>query len=152
MFCIISPVFTDRVFFITTIISRQFTYSENERLKSRKQIEYLFAQGKNISIFPIKVLFEYVQNTAIPIQAGMTVSSRKFKKAVDRNRVKRIMREAYRLQKIPLQNILTERNISLATFFIYTGKELPAFRELHKKMGIILHQLKNEILKLPLKN
>jgi ribonuclease P protein component len=83
------------------------------------------------------------------LQTGVTVSSKKFKKAVERNRVKRVLREAYRLQKIILQDALKEKGISLALFFIYTGKELPVFEELYKKMGIILQRLQKEILNLP---
>jgi ribonuclease P protein component len=80
------------------------------------------------------------------LQAGVTVSSRRFKKAVDRNRVKRILRETYRLQKLPLQQVLNEKNISIALFFIYTGKELPVFSEVYEKMGIILQHLHHQII------
>jgi len=112
-------------------------------------IENLFSQGKSLSAHPVKVLFDFTENTSEPLQAGVTASSRKFKKAVDRNRVKRILREVYRLQKLPLQHILKERNLSLALFFIYTGKELPVFAEVYKKMGILLQKLQNDILKPP---
>lgn len=127
-------------------------YSEEEKLKSRKLIEYLFSNGKSFYTFPIKVLYDFTENTSVALQAGVTVSSRRFKKAVDRNRVKRILREVYRLQKLPLQNILTEKNTCIRLFFIYTGKELPVFSDLYEKMGIILQKLQSEILKIPLKD
>ena len=81
----------------------------------------------------------------MPLQAGVTTSSRNFKKAIERNRVKRVLREAYRLQKLPLQQHLKEKNISLALFFIYKGKELPVFAEVYEKMGIILQRLQKDI-------
>lgn len=127
-------------------ISRNFTYKKNERLKSRKLIEHLFGKGKSISVFPIKVLYDFVENASWPVQAGVTASSRSFKKAVQRNRVKRVMREAYRLQKLPLQQALREREKSLILFFIYLGKELPVFSDLHEKMKIILQKLSEKIM------
>ncbi len=63
--------------------------------------------------------------------------------------MKRILREAYRLQKKPLQQALQEKRISVALFFIYTGKELPGFTEVYEKMGIILQKLQKDILNLP---
>lgn len=81
----------------------------------------------------------------MPLRAGVTTSSRIFKKAIERNRVKRILREAYRLQKLPLQQHLKEENRSLALFFIYTGKELPVFAEVYDRMGIILQKLQGDI-------
>lgn len=151
MSCIISPVFNDGAFIFVKafIISRQFTYNKAERLKSRKLIEHLFSKGKSLSSFPVKVLYDFTEDASIPLQAGVTVSSRNFKKAVERNRAKRILREAYRLQKLPLQHVLEEQNLSLALFFICTGKELPEYTEVYKKMGIILQKLLKDILNVP---
>ena len=79
------------------------------------------------------------------LQAGFGASSRNFKKAVDRNRIKRLGREAYRLQKGPLLQRLTEKGLSLAVFFIYTGKELPEYATVTEKIGVILQKLIKEI-------
>ncbi len=98
-----------------------------------------------MSAFPVKVLYDFVENTSVTLQAGVTTSSRKFKKAVERNRVKRVLREAYRLQKPLLQQALEKQSISLALFFIYTGKDLPVYAEVYKKMGIILQKLENYV-------
>ena len=65
----------------------------------------------------------------------MSVSTRHFKKAVDRNRIKRLMRESYRLQKNNLQTVLEEKHLNLAVFFIYTGKELPEYTLIFEKIG-----------------
>ena len=80
-----------------------------------------------------------------PLQAGFGASSRHFKKAVDRNRIKRLGREAYRLQKEALLQRLTEKGLSLAVFFIYTGKELPEYATVTEKIGVILQKLIKEI-------
>jgi len=80
-----------------------------------------------------------------PLQAGFGVSSRYFKKAVDRNRIKRLSREAYRLQKQPLFQRLEEKGLCLAVFFIYTGKDLPDHATVTHKIGVALEKLIKEI-------
>ncbi|HEX8278337.1 MAG TPA: ribonuclease P protein component [Segetibacter sp.] len=133
-------------------ITTKLTYNKTEKLKSRKQIEHLFDRGKSFSVFPIKVLYDFVENSDFNLQAGVTVSSRNFKKAVSRNRVKRVLREAYRLEKMPLQNMLREQEKSMILFFIYIGKELPVFAEVHGKMQIALQRLQDNILNKSPKN
>lgn len=83
----------------------------------------------------------YTNKNAPPLQTGFTASSRNFKKAVDRNRIKRLAREAYRLQKNDLQNQLIQQQKSLAVFIIYTGNQLPEYKLVFEKMGSALKRL-----------
>jgi ribonuclease P protein component len=119
-------------------ISKQFTLGKKERLKSRKLIDRVFSQGKAFNIPPFRVFY---LREGVQLQAGFGVSARNFKKAVERNRVKRLTREAYRLQKHPLQDFLKQNNQPLALFFIYTGKDLPLYDVLFEKMGLIIQKL-----------
>lgn len=121
----------------------QNTLGKKERLKSRKQIEFLFQQGQRFAAPPFRVFYVIKkrgpkETDNHPLQFGVGAGTRFFKKAVDRNRIKRLGREAWRLQKQGLLQILEEQNKELDVFFIYTGKELPAYAEVFAAtMGII---------------
>lgn len=75
------------------------------------------------------------------LKAGFTASSRNFKKATERNRIKRVTKEAYRLQKGTLETKLAESNQPLILFLLYTGKELPEFKPVQEKIALILQRL-----------
>jgi ribonuclease P protein component len=120
------------------------TLKKNERLKSRKSIEQLFKAGNNFFIYPFKVYYiiePAASNTISLLQAGATVSSKNFKKAVARNKIKRIIREAYRVQKNELRQLLIAEQKHLHVFFVFVGKELPAFIQIHQKLQLILERL-----------
>jgi ribonuclease P protein component len=119
-----------------------FSYNKFEKLKSRKQIELLFAQGKSISSFPVKVFYLPVEHTPLhPIQVGVGVSARNFKKAVDRNTIKRRMREAYRLHKLPLHAHLMAEQKSVAVFILWIDKQLPTTAALQDLMPHVVEKL-----------
>lgn len=119
---------------------QRYFFKKSEKLKSRKLIGMLFEKGKSFSVFPFKVF--YLNNTiGDGLQTGVGVSSRNFKKAVDRNRIKRLMREAYRLQKNELQNKITAKQQSLGVFILYIGKELPEYPLVLEKIKSVIQKL-----------
>ena len=129
---------------------QRYTWDKAEKLKSRKRIDQVFKQGKNFTVFPFKVFYLMTgpaRNGPIPgpaVQAGFGAGSRHFKKAVDRNRIKRLCREAYRLQKQSLLDPLGAKGLSLAVFFVYIGKDLPDYQTVTEKIGVILRKLVKE--------
>lgn len=113
--------------------NRRYTFKKEERLCSKKVIEKLFSGGKSFLFFPLKIVY---LNTELPtknkIQIGFSVSKKNFKKAVQRNYLKRRMREAYRLNK----HLLTEKEIEtqMAIFVIFIGKEISNYKTIEQAM------------------
>lgn len=122
-------------------MSKQFTLGKEERLKSQKQTELVFSEGKKFTLAPFRVYYLSIKDQLNVLQFGVGVSTKNFKKAVDRNRIKRLAREAYRLQKKILEKKLIEANSYLTVFFIYTGKELPEYKDINDKIGKVLNKL-----------
>ena len=131
-------------------MSKQFTLGKDERLKSRKQIEQLFDVGKSFVVTPFRIYFILnselsTSNERSPLQFGVGASSKNFKKAVERNRIKRLTREAWRLQKNELEERVKASVKQLSVFFIYTGKELPDFTMVKDKVSVALKKLVDKI-------
>ncbi len=122
------------------------TFKKQERLKSKKLIEQLFEEGKAVNAFPIKFIWITVTGeTGSPVQVGFTVSRRSFPRAVDRNRTKRLMREAWRLQKNELYKFLDEKNLKLAGMMIFTGRKKPEYTEIFQKIEALIQRLKKSL-------
>lgn len=104
----------------------------------------MFKEGKSFSVQPIRVywMLQPAANEAKPhLQFGVAAGTKHFKHAVDRNRIKRLIREAYRLQKNDLQQQLAAADLHLNVFFIFTGKEVPDYNLVFEKTGIALQKL-----------
>ncbi len=112
-----------------------FTLKKEEKLKSRKAIENLFSDGKSFSQYPLRIV--YRKSTSEHHQLAVSVAKKKFKHAVDRNLLKRRLREAYRLNK----SILDNQNDRFDFIFIYLSKDKKSFLEIEEAMKIILQKL-----------
>ena len=114
-----------------------FRFPKSEKLKSKKIIELLFEEGKAMSKFPIKVFYLPIEN-AEKTQAGFAVPKRNFKNVVDRNKITRQLREAYRLQKHMLKN---KGNSKFALFFLYLGKDKLGYSSIEKSIRDLLKKI-----------
>ena len=123
-----------------------YNFNKQEKLKSRKLIEQLFASGNTFLLFPIKVVYLIVEESMdFPIKIGVSASKKNFKTAIDRNRIKRLLRENYRICKHPLHNYITVSGKQVALFFMYIDKKLPENALLQKKMPLVIDKLINSI-------
>lgn len=107
------------------------TYPKNEKLKSRATISELFDSGKSVTKYPLRLVCAPAENNAhVPLQMGVSVSKKYFKKAHDRNYFKRVLRETYRLN----QNILKDSlDKPYAFMFFYQTKDRLTFEEINAK-------------------
>lgn len=113
------------------------SYPKKEKLKSKKRITQLFAEGRSVSIYPIKLIYLETKGQEAAIQVGVAVPKKNFKSAVERNRIKRLLRESYRLNKATVFN---NTRSEFAFLFLYLGKEMPTFQEVERKMKSLLQK------------
>jgi ribonuclease P protein component len=122
------------------------TFGKEEKLKSKKVFEKLFEGGQSLFSHPLKL--QYLEwndeSQKQNVKAGFSVSKRNFKNAVDRNHIKRQLREAYRLNKsLLIEHCKTEKK-KMALLFIYVAKEKTEYKLIEKKMQLLLNQLKSK--------
>lgn len=117
-------------------------FSSAEKLKSKKNIDLLFSKGKSINAYPVRAVYlpKKELNGAV-ISAGVGVPKKKIKLAVNRNLLKRRMREAYRLNNHELKDHLNETGKELNVMFIYTSKQISSYKEIEDKIKVILTRL-----------
>jgi ribonuclease P protein component len=115
----------------------KFTFRPDEKLKREKHIQELFDKGSSFYLFPFKVIYLPNPEGNYPVhQLLISVSKKKFKRAVDRNLIKRRIREAYRLQKHAIP-----RSPKLLIGYIYTHNEILLFDEIKKRMSLTFNKL-----------
>ena len=119
------------------------TFNKAERLHSKKLIDKLFGKGNRVlSQFPFRILWVLESDLSLPYPA-----QKNFKKTVDRNRIKRQIREIYRFHKHSLYQSLNQNHKQLLIGVIYSGNTTLAFDELNVKFELALKKLIKEIEK-----
>jgi ribonuclease P protein component len=112
------------------------TFPKHEKLKSRKAIKQLFEEGKTVTKYPVKLLWLPAQQENT--QTGFAVPKRTFKSAVTRNKIKRLMREAYRLKRP--ENI-NKNGTVYVLLFLYIGKDITPFKTVETAVISVLQKL-----------
>ncbi|HKR05371.1 MAG TPA: ribonuclease P protein component [Bacteroidia bacterium] len=126
---------------------QQFTFSK-ERLCSRKTIEKIFDSGKAINENPFRLLWVEAPNEEnVYLKIAISVPKKNFKKAVDRNKIKRQIREVYRLNKNKFFSTLENPEKRYAAIIIYTGRVLPDRKEMEAKIFVTLQRFAKETCK-----
>jgi ribonuclease P protein component len=114
----------------------RFTFKKEEKLTSEKWIQELFQKGSSFYLSPFKVVFMLHPNQNLPNQVLISVPARNFKRAVDRNKIKRRLREAYRLHKHELVS-----NHKWLIAYIYTAKQIVSSADIHLKLPLTLARI-----------
>jgi len=124
--------------------ARSYSFAKEEHLCRKKLIQELFDQGSSFGLYPLRFIWRLADApSATPPQVLISVSKRNFKRAVDRNRLKRLVREAYRLNKYRLTEAPEGHSVALLGL-IYTGKEKKPFALVEKKLISGLERLLSE--------
>jgi ribonuclease P protein component len=124
-------------------MSKPFSLGKNERLKSKKDIDTLFLTGKAFFVYPFKVYFSIQDSHPEQeiLQFGVSAPKKLYRLAVKRNYLKRITREAFRLNKQELKQALQTQNKVIKVMFVHTKAEDVTFIQLDKSMKITLQKL-----------
>ena len=135
---------------IFNLLSKNFTYQKKDKLKSRKQMQFLFSKGTAITIHPIRLLYTIEKEEAGIfsnglLQAGVGAPSRQFRKAVQRNKVKRLLREGYRLEKSNFTNSINLTNTRLNLFFLYVDANVQTQQEIQATIKLLLQKLADKL-------
>ena len=123
-----------------------FCFPKNQKLCSQKSIEKLFVYGRSISQKPFRIIWNFENNRQqVALKALIVVSKKRIKLAKDRNIIKRKVKEAYRLQKKDLEELLESKNQQLNLAIIYQDNKLLNYNVLEQKISLLLKRLINEI-------
>lgn len=121
----------------------KLTFSKKEKLKSKTVIEQLFTEGFSVSVYPLRLVYMPADLKDDELfKTGVSVSKRNFKRAVDRNRIKRLMRESFRLHK---HDYINNMSVPYAFMILYIGKEKPTFNQVESKMTLLFEKFSSKV-------
>lgn len=123
-----------------------FEFPKKQKLCNEKAIKKMFSNGKSFVVNPFRLVWiKEERNNDVVIKSILVAPKKKLNLAVDRNLVKRRMKEAYRLNKVDLESYLKSKNIQLSIAIIYQQEEILPFKVIEEKIKLILSRLKEEI-------
>ncbi|MEN8226946.1 MAG: ribonuclease P protein component [Bacteroidota bacterium] len=124
-----------------------FSFKKGERLSSKKAISLLFQSGRSVASVPIKIIYNQSEMEQYPATVAISVPKRLFKKAVDRNLLKRRIREAYRLNKPEFYSNLRKNHMQLSLIILYQHREILDYKSIEKGVKMALDQVLQKLKK-----
>lgn len=126
----------------------RFTFKKEERLCSKKLIDQIFEGKKVIHLFPFSIYYQSAAtDMAYPAQALFAVSKKNFKKASDRNKVKRLCKESYRKQKHAWYDLLLENQLKALFVIVYNHREHINYSEMEIKLNLAMSKVLAQLIK-----
>lgn len=117
------------------------TFPRDNRLRTKSEFASLFESGKSISNYPVKTIYLFTPHQISVCQFGISVPKRNFKRAVKRNKIKRLMREVIRKRKNVLEQACKDASLSLKVLFVYQNNQLPDYELIDQKLIHSLNKL-----------
>lgn len=125
---------------------RKNTFPKKEHLCGEIRVGKLFSEGKAFIVYPLRVVYKVLpESSDIPVKVLVSVPKKRFKHAVDRNRIKRLMRESYRLSKMPFVDAVALKSVSVQIAFNYVADSETDFATLKRKMEKALLQISQKL-------
>ena len=117
--------------------------SKAERINSKLTIEHIFKKGDSVFAYPYRLVWieNSIEQEAIPAQILISVGKKRFKRAVDRNAIKRLIREVYRINKNKIWEHCKQNDLNLQMGIVYVGKEIGDFAVHNKAMLKLIEKL-----------
>jgi ribonuclease P protein component len=122
---------------------QRYFFKKEERLTGDKRIENLFIRGKSFVAYPLRIVYlEKVTQNPEVLEVLVSIPKKRIKSAVNRNRMKRLIRESFRMNKHILHNVLIGGNRHIEIAFVYVKDELSDFDSIERGMRKALNEIK----------
>lgn len=121
-----------------------YAFGKNDRLCSKTVIDELFRSGTGFKEYPIRIVQLPIAENDTPAKLLISVPKKRFKKAISRNLIKRLIREAYRLHRTELMEKWRSEGKYFALAFVYIGTDIPTFHDLNEAMQRIVEKLNSK--------
>ena len=122
-----------------------FSFSKKERLKNKVEIESLFSEGNRFFEYPFNVIWKLYSNSDSTLKMAVSVPKKKIPNATDRNKIKRLVREAFRKNKTIIQQPLEAKNVKLHLMLVYSQSSIISMSEIEDKISVTLQRLAEQI-------
>ena len=122
-----------------------FSFSKKERLKNKQDIESLFSEGDRLFEYPFNVIWKTDSTSDSVLKMAVSVPKKKIPNATDRNKIKRLVREGFRKNKILLREALEAKNVKLHLMLVYSQSNIMSMTELEDKISVTLQRLAEQI-------
>ncbi|MDH8702272.1 ribonuclease P protein component [Dysgonomonadaceae bacterium PH5-43] len=127
------------------MLSQRQTFKKEERISAKKEIDLLFDKGLSFSAYPLRIIYTEKDFSETPSSILISVPKKRTKLAVNRNRIKRLIRESYRLNKADLVQFLNTNNKGVMIAFIFIGNNLPSHSDIEPAMIKALKLLQDKL-------